>query len=73
MVQEKLKQRGLARRNRECLPCAVLNLGFSDLPTNVNGRADDDKSDRPFDAHCTKEKILWSWKKVGVDHLQEAV
>jgi hypothetical protein len=65
VVQEKLKQRGLARRNREPLSCAVLNLDFSNLPTIVNGRADDNKSDRPFDAHFTKEKILWSWKEVG--------
>jgi hypothetical protein len=35
-VQEKLKQRGLARRNREPLPCAVLNLDLGDLPTIVN-------------------------------------
>ena len=36
VVQEKLKQRGLARRNREPLPCAVLNLDLGDLPTIVN-------------------------------------
>ncbi len=65
MVQEKRKQRGLARRNGERLPCAVLNLDFSDLPTIVNGQAGDKESDRPFNAHFTKEKILSSWKNVG--------
>ena len=40
VVQEKLRVRGLARRNGERLPCAVLNLDFADLPTIVNGTAD---------------------------------
>jgi hypothetical protein len=65
VVQEKLRVRGLARRNGERLPCAVLNLDFSDLPTIVNGTADDINSNRPFNTHFTKEKILWSWAKVG--------
>ena len=65
VVQEKLKQRGLARRNGERLRCAVLNLDFSDLPTIINGREDDKECDRPFKANFTKEKILWSWQKVG--------
>jgi hypothetical protein len=65
VVQEKLKQRGLARRNGERLPCAVLNLDFGDLPTIVNGTPDDSDGDRPFKTHFTKEKILWSWQKVG--------
>ena len=58
VVQEKLKPQGLARRNRERLPCAILNLDFSDLPTIVNGQADNNTSNRPFNAHFTKEKIL---------------
>lgn len=65
VVQEKLRVRGLARRNGERLPCAVLNLDFSDLPTIVTGTADDINSNRPFNTHFTKEKILWSWAKVG--------
>ena len=65
VVQEKLRQRGLARRNGGRLPCAVLNLDFADLPTIVNGSEDDITANRPFDTHFTKEKILWSWAKVG--------
>jgi hypothetical protein len=33
VVQEKLRQQGLARRNGERLPKAVLILAFADLPT----------------------------------------
>ena len=65
VVQEKLRQRGLARRNGERLPKAVLNLDFADLPTIVNGTVDDVGSNRPFNTYFTKEKILWSWSKVG--------
>jgi hypothetical protein len=65
VVQAKLKQRGLARKNGERLKCTVLNLDFGDLPTIVNGTSDDEERDRPFNAHFTKEKILWSWRKVG--------
>ena len=65
LVQAKLKQRGLARKNGEPLQSSVLNLDFNDLPTIVNGTSDDDERDRPFNAHFTKEKILWSWRKVG--------
>jgi hypothetical protein len=64
-VQAKLKQRGLARKNGERLQSAVLNLVFSNLPTIVNGTSDDEAQDRPFNAHFKKEKILWSWRKVG--------
>jgi hypothetical protein len=42
-----------------------LNLDFGDLPTIVNGTSDDEERDRPFNTHFTKEKILWSWRKVG--------
>jgi hypothetical protein len=65
LVQAKLKQRGLARKNGEPLQSSVLNLDFNDLPTIVNGTSDDDERDRPFNAHFTKEKIFWSWRKVG--------
>jgi hypothetical protein len=65
VVQQKLKERGLARRNGERLSSTVLNLDFSDLPTIVNGTVDDAISDKPFDLHFTKEKILWSWAKIG--------
>jgi hypothetical protein len=65
VVHEKLRQRGLARRNGAQLPSAVLNLDFADLPTIVNGTDDDNASNRPFKMHFTKEKILWSWRKIG--------
>jgi hypothetical protein len=72
VVHEKLRQRGLTRRNGAQLPSVVLNLDFSDLPTIVNGTDDDDNtSNRPFKMHFTKEKILWSWQKIGLCHLQE--
>jgi hypothetical protein len=65
VIQQKLKQRGLARRNGKQLPSVVLNLDFNDLPTVVNGIATDNISDKPFDLHFTKQKILWSWAKIG--------
>ena len=65
VVQHKLRSRGLARRNGNRVPSAVLNLDFNDLATIVNGQPDDEVTDRPFDCHFTREKILWSWKKVG--------
>lgn len=66
VVQKKLKERGLARRNGQQLKAAaVLNLDFKDLPVVVNGNATDDIKDKPFDLHFSKEKILWSWAKVG--------
>ncbi|KAI2491856.1 hypothetical protein MHU86_22709 [Fragilaria crotonensis] len=65
VVQAKLKQQGLARRSGKHLQSSVLNLDFNDLPTIVNGTSDDDERDRPFNTHFTKEKILWSWRKVG--------
>ena len=66
VVQRKLKERGLARRNgQQVVSAAVLNLDFNDLPTIVNGTATDTIADKPFDLHFTKEKILWSWAKVG--------
>jgi hypothetical protein len=66
VVQEKLRKRGLARRNGEQLQGATtLNLDFSDLAMIVNGKPDDRLCDRPFECHFTKEKILWSWAKVG--------
>ena len=65
VVQQKLKERGLARRNGRKLSSAVLNLNFEDLPTIVNGSASDAVADKPFDLHFTKDKILWSWAKVG--------
>jgi len=65
VVQQKLKERGLARRNGQQLSSAVLNLDFGDLPTIVNGKATDAVADRPFDLNFTKDKILWSWAKIG--------
>ena len=72
VVQEKLKQRGLAIRNGERLPCAVQNLDFGDQSTIVNGTPDDSDGDRPFKTHFTKEKILWLWRRLALYHLQEA-
>ena len=65
VVQHKLRSRGLARRNGDRVPPAVLNLDFNDLATIVNGQSGDEVSDRPFNCHFTREKILWSWAKVG--------
>ncbi len=31
----------------------------------MNGSATDAVADKPFDLHFTREKILWSWAKVG--------
>ncbi len=65
VIQQKLKERGLARRNGQQLSSAVLNLDFGDLPTIVNGTDTDDVNDKPFDLHFTEDKILWSWAKIG--------
>jgi hypothetical protein len=65
IVQNKLRIRGLARRNGNKPSPAVLNLDFNDLATIVNGRPEDIAGDRPFNFNFTKEKILWSWAKVG--------
>ncbi|KAI2500983.1 hypothetical protein MHU86_13457 [Fragilaria crotonensis] len=66
VVQEKLRKRGLARRNGEQPKGATtLNLDFNDFAMIVNGKPEDQLSDRPFHCHFTKEKILWSWAKVG--------
>lgn len=65
VVQQKLKDRGLARRNGRQLSSAALNLDFGDLATIVNGTTADTIQDKPFDLHFTKDKILWSWAKIG--------
>ena len=65
VIQEKLRQRGRARRNNELQGVATLNLDFNDLAIIVNDKPDDEGCNRPFDCHFTKEKILWSWAKVG--------
>ncbi len=65
VVQHKLRIRGLARRNGDKLPPAVLNLDFNNLATIVNSRPKDLARGRPFNFNFTKEKILWSWAKVG--------
>ena len=66
VIQNKLRDRGIARRNGDVVPKAVLNLDFNDLATIVNGNPEDDESDRPFDLVFTKTKILRSWAKVGL-------
>jgi hypothetical protein len=35
------------------------------LSTVVNGEENDSIELKPFDSHFTKEKILWSWEKIG--------
>jgi hypothetical protein len=65
VVQDKLRIRGLARKNGERIPKAVLNLDFNDLATIVNGKPEDNRCDKPFDWIFTKEKIQKSWAKVG--------
>jgi hypothetical protein len=57
VVQDKLRIRGLARKNGKRIPTAVLNLDFNDLATIVNGKPNDDACDKPFDWIFTKEKI----------------
>ena len=65
VVQQKLRARGLARRNGNKISKAVLNLDFSDLATIVNGTPEDKPRNKPFDSIFTNEKILRSWAKVG--------
>ena len=65
VIQEKLRIRGLARRNNEVQQGAALNLDFCDLATIVNGVPGNHIKDRPFDCHFSKEKILPSWAKIG--------
>ncbi len=65
VVQHKLRIRGLARRNGIKLQPSFLNLDFKDLATIVNDRPEDLARDRPFNFNITKEKIMWSWVKVG--------
>ena len=64
VVREKLKARGLARRNGEQQRSTVLSLDFSELATIVNGAPDDLQENKPFDLHFTEEKILSSWAKI---------
>ena len=64
-MREKLKARGLARRNGEQQRSTVLSLDFSNLATIVNGAPDDLQENKPFDLHFREEKILSSWAKIG--------
>jgi hypothetical protein len=66
VIQNKLRIRGLARRDGAVIPKAVLNLDFIDLATIVNGNPEDNEYDKPFDLVFTKTKILRSWAKVGL-------
>ena len=61
-----MRIRGLARKNGDVVPKAVLNLDFNDLATIVNGKPKDDGCDRPFEWIFTKKKILGLWAKVGL-------
>jgi hypothetical protein len=65
VVQLKLRDRGIARRNGEPKQSAIVNLDFCDLATVVNGKPGDDLCNRPFDCNFSKEKILSSWAKIG--------
>jgi hypothetical protein len=69
VLMEKIKERGMQRgRGGRRLPgdaANTLSLGFEDLATIVDGKADDDVSMKPFTKNFTREKILGSWAKVG--------
>jgi hypothetical protein len=65
VVQDKLRIRGLARKNGKRIPTAVLNLDFNDLATIVNGKPNNKKCNKQFDWIFIKEKIQKSWAKVG--------
>ena len=56
VVQQKLKARGLARRDGQQLSSAVPNLNCEDLPTIVNGTTTDVVVDKPFDLSLHKEQ-----------------
>ena len=64
LVQEKLMRRGQAIRNGEH-QTAVLSLNFNDLATIEKVLPGKDVSLRPFESIFTKEKIVWSWAKIG--------
>ena len=65
VVELKLRDRGIARKNGDAKQSAIMNLDFGDLATIVNGNPGDDICDRPFDCHFTEGKVLPSWAKVG--------
>ena len=71
LLMEKMRRRGATARNanaREAAAAAgssILSLGFEDLAVIVNGRTDDDISQRQFDKCFTEEKILQAWCKVA--------
>jgi hypothetical protein len=55
VVQQKLRARGLVRRNGDKVPPAVLKLDFNDLATIVKGTPDDEPRNKPFDSIFTKK------------------
>lgn len=72
VLMEKIKKRGILRGragrggHQAVAPATnTLSLGFEDLATIVDGKADDDVSMKPFTKIFTREKILRSWAKVG--------
>jgi hypothetical protein len=65
VVQDNIRIRGVATRNGDKLPMSVLNLDINDLASIVHDRPKNISRDRPFNFNLTKEKILWSWEKVG--------
>jgi hypothetical protein len=64
VVSEKLKERGVARRNGQDVK-AIVSLNFTDLPNIVNGKDGDPINERPFVHMFTEAKILHSWEKIG--------
>ena len=61
-MQQNQKQRGHTRRNGKQLSSTVLNLDFSDLARTIVN----DTVNLPFNMHFTKQKVLWSWAKIGL-------
>ena len=59
------RERRACKEERTATQLCCINLNFEDLPIIFNGIATDAVADKPFDLHFTKDKILWSWAKVG--------
>ena len=70
VLMEKIKERGIMRQRvgAGVVPppgANILSLGFEDLATIVDGKADDDVSMKPFTKTFTRDKILGTWAKIG--------
>jgi hypothetical protein len=75
-VQDKLRIRGLARKNGKRIPTAVLNFDFNDLATIVNGKPNNDTCNKQFDWIFIEERIhrnhgqRWVLCREGLENLQ---